>query len=252
MFQHAITRTPCKNYVQGLTSAHLGPPDLQLTLEQHRQYVQALIQCGLEVTVLDADESFPDSCFVEDTAVIIPEAAIIANPGAPSRRGEVLTMQQILQPHRTLHFIQPPGTLEGGDVLQVNRHFYIGITARTNKEGGLQLSAFLQQYGYSSTLIPVTNSLHLKTEVNYLGNNYLLASAGMAALEAFRACNVIVVEEKDLYAANCLMINGHLIMPAGFGRVKAALLQAGFHPLELEMSEFEKMDGGLTCLSLRF
>lgn len=252
MLKYAITRRPCLNYVNGITTAHLGKPDIQLTWIQHRLYVQALIEAGLEVTVLDADESFPDSCFVEDTAVIIPEAAIITHPGAPSRKEEILSMQQVLQRFRKLEFIQSPGTLEGGDVLQVDRHFYIGLTARTNEEGARQLSALLSQYGYSSTHVPVTTALHLKTLVNYIGNNYLLAAAEMAVLETFSNFKVIVVEQQDLYAANCLSINGQLMMPAGFGKVRAALRLAGFNPRELEMSEFEKMDGGLTCLSLRF
>lgn len=252
MIKYAITRRPCLNYVNGITSAQLGKPDIQLAWIQHRLYVQALSEAGLEVTVLDADELFPDSCFVEDTAVMIPEAAIITNPGAPSRKEEILSMQQVLQRFRKLEFIQSPGTLEGGDVLQVGRHFYIGLTARTNAEGARQLTALLSQYGYASTHVPVTTALHLKTLVNYIGNNYLLAAAEMAALEIFSTFKVIVVEPKELYAANCLSINGQLIMPAGFGKVKDALRLSGFNPRELEMSEFEKMDGGLTCLSLRF
>ncbi|MGB3074594.1 MAG: arginine deiminase family protein, partial [Chitinophagales bacterium] len=177
---------------------------------------------------------------------------IITRPGAPSRREEVKTMQSALEHIRKLEFIQSPGTLEGGDVLQVNQHFYIGITDRTNSAGAQQLGEILERYGYSFQLIPMSSALHLKTVVNYIGNNYLLASAEMAVHDAFRDFKIITVDEKDLYAANCLFINGTLIMPAGFSNVKRALQLAGYNPVELDMTEFEKMDGGLTCLSLRF
>lgn len=252
MFKNAITRTPCLHYSEGITTANLGSPDFQLVLRQHEEYVRALQLCGLDVEVLPADESFPDSCFVEDTAVIIPEAAIITNPGAPSRRGEINSIQPVLARYKKLEFIQAPGTLEGGDVLQVNRHFYIGLTERTNEAGAWQLGSILQQYGYTFTLITMNAALHLKTVVNYIGNNFLLASSELAAHPAFSAYNKIIVDTNDLYAANCLLINEKLIMPAAFNTVKSLLQQAGFDPIEIPMTEFEKMDGGLTCLSLRY
>ncbi|MEO6168164.1 MAG: arginine deiminase family protein [Chitinophagales bacterium] len=252
MFHFAITRTPCSNYRNGITTANLGQPDINLARAQHGLYVQALRQCGLGVQVMEADESFPDSCFVEDTAVVINEAAIITNPGAVTRKDEVKSIQPVLQQHRKLEFILAPGTLEGGDVLQVNKHFYIGITARTNEAGALQLGAILSRYGYSFSLVSMSSALHLKTLVNYIGNNNLLASEEMASHKEFRNFNVITVEERDLYAANCLFVNDQLIMPKGFDRLKSALQKSGYTPVEIDMSEFEKMDGGLTCLSLRF
>jgi dimethylargininase len=252
MMHHAITRIPCSNYHNGITTANLGEPDYSLALSQHRRYVEVLAQCGLTVTTLDPDLLYPDSCFVEDTAVVIDEAAIITNPGAASRREEVKSMQPVLQQFRKLEFIHAPGTLEGGDVMQVDRHFYIGLTNRTNEAGALQLGEILKKYGYTFTLVPMTSALHLKTVVNYIGNHHLLASAEMARNPVFSKFTILEVSEKDLYAANCLSINDKLIMPAGFDRVKDTLQKSGYKPIELEVSEFEKMDGGLTCLSLRF
>lgn len=252
MFQFAITRKPCSNYSNGITTANLGKPDLSLALQQHHQYVQALKTSRLEVRELEPDELFPDSCFVEDTAVIINEVAIITNPGAATRREEVQSMKTVLKEYRPLEFITSPGTLEGGDVMQVDQHFYIGITARTNEAGALQLGSILKKYGYSSSLIPLTSALHLKTAVNYIGNGNLLTSKELALHPEFTNFNVIEVADEDLYAANCLFINNHLIMPKGFDRVKSVLLKLHYDIIEIEMSEFEKMDGGLTCLSLRF
>ncbi len=252
MMHHAITRIPCSNYRNGITTANLGEPDYSLALTQHRRYVEALEQCGLTVTTLDPDLLYPDSCFVEDTAVVIDEVAIITNPGAASRREEVKSMQPVLQQFRKLEFITAPGTLEGGDVMQVDRHFYIGLTNRTNEAGALQLGEILNKYGYTFTLVPMTSALHLKTVVNYIGNQHLLASMEMAKNPLFNKFKILEVADEDLYAANCLAINDQLIMPAGFDRVKSILQKTGYKPIELEVSEFEKMDGGLTCLSLRF
>lgn len=227
-------------------------PDLQLALLQHRDYINALKSCGLEVTELGADENFPDSCFVEDTAVIADEVAVITNPGAESRKGEIHSIIPVLEKFRKLTFIQSPGTLEGGDVLQVEKHFYIGLTERTNEEGAHQLGAILSRFGYTYSLIPVTTALHLKSVVNYIGNNNLLASKEFLSHPAFNKFRSIEVADEELYAANCLHINGRLIIPKGFEGVKSKLLNLNYKIIELNMTEFEKMDGGLTCLSLRF
>lgn len=252
MFKSAITRKPGMSYPLGITTADLGVPDLELALKQHSNYIEALQTCGLEVIALHADEAFPDSCFVEDTAIVLDEAAIITRPGAPSRTDEIKAMHKVLRAYRRLEFIEPPGTLEGGDVLQVDRHFFVGLTARTNEDGAIQLGRLLEKYGYTFEMVPVGSVLHLKTAVNYIGHQTMLVGAEMLNHPSFKNYKLIPVADEDLYAANCLYINGHLIMPAGFDRVRQALQQAGYNPVMLEMSEFEKMDGGLTCLSLRF
>src|SRR5204863_7550039 len=174
MFRRAITKKPCSRFSEGITTHHLGKPDLQLALKQHSNYITALKSCGLEVIELDADENFPDSCFVEDVAVITDEIALITNPGVESRRGEVHSMIPVLEKFRKLFFIQSPGTLEGGDVMQIEKHFYIGITDRTNEDGANQLGKILSQFGHDHTLIPVSSALRLKSVVNYIGNNNIL------------------------------------------------------------------------------
>ena len=252
MIQRAVTRKPCLRFAEGITAAHLGKPDIQLALEQHRDYIHALKSCGLEVIELEADENFPDSCFVEDVAVITDEVAVITNPGAKSRKGEIHSMIPVLEKFRMLEFIQSPGTLEGGDIMEVENHFYIGLTERTNEEGARQLGAILSKYNYSYSVIPVTTALHLKSVVNYIGNSILLASKEFSSHPAFNKFHIVRVPDEELYAANCLHINGRLIIPKGFEGIKSPLLNLNYDIIELSMTEFEKMDGGLTCLSLRF
>jgi len=252
MFLKAITRKPCSRFAEGITTSDLGRPDFELAQKQYNAYVAALASCGLEVIELEADENFPDSCFVEDTAVITDELAVITRPGAESRKGEVDSIIPVLQRFRKTEFIKAPGTLEGGDVMQVGRQFYIGLTARTNEDGAFQLGSILKKYGYEFTAIPVTSVLHLKTAVNYIGNNNLLITKDFAFHPAFENYNIIVVPNGELYAANSLLINEKLIMAAGFNYLKDRLISLNYDIIELEMTEFEKMDGGLTCLSLRF
>lgn len=252
MYQIAITRKPCSRFSEGITTARLGKPDLQLALEQHDQYIRALKLSGLQVLELEPEEAFPDSCFVEDTAVVVDELAIITNPGAASRRGEVESMIPILSGFRKPAFIQPPGTLEGGDVMQAGKHFYIGLTERTNAEGAYQLGALLSGFGYSYTAIPVTSALHLKSVVNYIGDNTFLASREFVVHPAFKKFKMVEVPDEEVYAANCLLINDKLIVPKGFESVRSAVLAMNYDVIEVDMSEFEKMDGGLSCLSLRF
>jgi dimethylargininase len=249
---HTITRKPCTRFSEGITTANLGVPDYQLALQQHVAYINALKSCGLEVIELEADENFPDSCFVEDVAVIANEVAVITNPGAAARNAETALMIPVLQQFRKLDFIQSPGTLEGGDVIQIEKHFYIGLTERTNEAGAHQLGKILSQFGYSYSVVRVTTALHLKSVVNYVGNNNLLVSKEFYDHSLFSSYNKILVSDSELYACNCLLINGKLIIPKGFENVKTQLLKLNYDLIELNMSEFEKMDGGLTCLSLRF
>ncbi len=259
MFTKAITKKLCSRFADGITTSNLGKPDFNLALQQHAAYINALKSCGLEVAELVADENFPDSCFTEDAAVIADEVAVITNPGAQSRRDEIVSMIPVLEKFKKLEFIQSPGTLEGGDVMQIVRgtpygekHFYIGLTDRTNEDGAHQLGSILSKYSYQYTVIPVTAALHLKTIVNYIGNNNLLVTEELFSHPAFISFNKILVPQDEMYAANCLLINNKLIIPAGFAHVKTELQKLNYDLIELNMSEFEKMDGGLSCLSLRF
>ena len=252
MFTHAIVRTPGPNFHDGLTTSLLGKPNYDLLLQQHQAYVQTLEQLGLTVTVLDPHADYPDAYFVEDTAVVMPEVAIIAIPGATARQGEQHSIQTELARHRPIENITDPGRIDGGDVLMVERHFFVGISDRTNPEGARQFGSIIESVGYSWSEIPVGAGLHLKSSVNYVGKNTLLLTAPFENMSLFESYAKIVLSEADAYAANTLWINDTLIVPRGFPQVSQALAELGLTIIELDVSEMAKMDGGLTCLSLRF
>lgn len=251
MFSHAITRIPGPDYPLGLTTSTLPAPDLDLALRQHDAYVRCLTSLGLDVCVLPAAPGFPDACFVEDTAVVTREIAIITRPGAPSRQGETESMVAPLAAHRPLARIEAPGTLDGGDILQVENRFFIGVSDRTNAEGARQLAAILAEYGYSADIINVAAGLHLKSSLNFVGENTMLVTADFAGHPAIKGFRQIICPKGEEYAANTLLVNGTLIMPSGYAGVKALLKPLGLPMVELDTSEYRKMDGGLTCLSLR-
>ena len=252
MYSQAITRRPCKNFAAGITTANLGKPDYSLMLRQHHAYVETLNHLGLQVTELEALEDYPDAHFVEDTAVIVPEIGIIARPGAKSRRGEEITIEHELAKYKDIKKIKAPGTVDGGDVLITGKKVYIGISQRTNQEGANQLSEILKKFGYDSTCIPVHKGLHLKSDINYIGKNTVLIRDYFLNTQYFKSYTKIIVKPEESSAANSLWVNHKLIIPKGFPETKFKVLQAEFDLIELDMSESQKMNGGLTCLSLRF
>lgn len=255
MFRHAIVRVPSENFAEGITTSELGEPDYPRALAQHAAYVEALRTCGLEVTVLPPDSTHPDSTFVEDAAVVTMQSAILTNPGADSRKGEVAAIRAALSKfYDRFLTIAAPGTLDGGDICEADGHFFIGLSERTNREGAQQLADFLAQDGYTSSLIPVNGIpglLHLKSGIAYLGDEKLVLIDALAGREEFQKYHCLRVAPEEAYAANCVRINETVLMAAGFPRLKAELARLGYKTLELETSEFEKMDGGLSCLSLR-
>jgi len=262
MFTTAIVRKPCARFAGGLTTASLGPVDLQRALEQHEAYRHALESCGLDVIELPADEKHPDSTFVEDTAILTARGAIITRPGAESRRGEIDAIEPVLRPYfNELHSIREPGTVDGGDVCQTGEHFLIGVSKRTNEEGAHQLARWLDSVGYSSGLIDIrgiSNILHLKSGLAYIGGiggiggERLLITETLPPHEEFRRYELTYLSSVEQYAANCVALNGKVLVAAGFDRMKIQLEDLGYQTIALEMSEFQKMDGGLSCLSLRF
>lgn len=253
MFKNAIVRKPCPELTRGLSSASLGTPDYNKALEQHSHYVDALRVCGMEVMVLEADSRFPDSVFVEDVALCTSEFAIVTNPGAPSRNGEKIEMKAHLQSFYTqVESIEAPGTLDAGDVMMVGRHFYIGISQRSNTHGAEQLIAILERFGMTRTMVPLKNMLHLKTGLSYLEQNRLLISGEFISNPTFDGFQKIEVDPEESYAANSLWLNSRVLVPAGFPRTLEKIERAGYHTIVLDLSEFQKLDGGLSCLSLRF
>jgi dimethylargininase len=252
----AIVRPPAPNFAEGLTTAGLGPPAYEMAREQHEAYCRTLERCGLELTRLEPDSAFPDSTFVEDTAVITGRGAVLTRPGAPSRRGEVELIRETLSLYFThLHEIASPGTLDGGDVCEAGDTFFIGISHRTNEEGASQLTHILKREGFRATTIdirPVRRLLHLKSGLAYLGEKRLLVADAIAGEQDFRGFESIRVPPDELYAANCVRLNQHILLAAGFPATVRLLEGEGYSPILLEVSEFQKMDGGLSCLSLRF
>jgi len=253
MFTRALVRTPGRSLVDGLTTANLGKPAYHKALDQHAAYINALRACGLEVSVLPPLEDFPDSCFIEDVALLTPRCAIITRPGAPSRVGEIDGLREILgQYYAAIEQVQAPGTVEGGDILMVGSHFYIGLSARTNSEGARQVIDFLKDYDLSGSSVPLKEMLHLKTGIAYLEENTLAACGEILSREEFSSFTILPVPEEESYAANCIWINGTVLVPAGFPRTSGLIQAAGYAVLEVDVSEFQKLDGGLSCLSLRF
>jgi dimethylargininase len=256
MFRHAIVRPPAANFAEGLTSVDLGKPVFEKALAQHAHYCHALQQCGLELTRLEADAGFPDSTFVEDTAILTPRTAILARRGAPSRMGEVIGIERALR-HVYSRFlaITAPGTVDGGDVCEADGHFFIGLSARTNEQGAHQLTDFLEEEGFTSALVDIRSIdgiLHLKSGISYLGDNRLVLIDALVGHAAFNGYEIVVVEPEENYAANFLRINDHVIVSAGHGKFEAMVRGFGYPTIALDMSEFQKMDGALSCLSLRF
>jgi dimethylargininase len=222
-------------------------------MEQHRQYIAALERCGLDVLILEADEAFPDSTFVEDVAIVTARCAILTRPAAASRRGETAAILPVLEDfYSYIEKIQPPGTLDGGDVLQVEQHFYIGLSSRTNRAGADQLIEILQRYGMTGSTVPVTEFLHLKTGVTQVAQKTLLAAGEFMAHPAFSDFRIIAVSEASKGGANCVHINGKLLLAAGFPELNKQVNDEVTEVIEVDLSEYAKLDGGLTCLSLRF
>jgi dimethylargininase len=254
MFTEAIVRIPGRNFAQGLTTVQLGVPRFELVLAQHAEYCAALRGCGLTVTTLEADLDHPDSTFVEDTAVVTARSAMLTRPGARSREGEVAAMRPVLRRFfPALGEIEAPGMLDGGDICEAGNHFFLGVSQRTNEEGTRQLATHLASEGYTSEVIDVRgiqSILHLKSGVSYIGENTLVVIEEMARM--FSGHELIVVVREESHAANCVRVNDRVLVAAGYPRLVGELRERGFSPLELDMSEFQKMDGGLSCLSLRF
>ncbi len=253
MFSKAIVRTPCKNIINGLTSSDLGLPDYNLALIQHQEYVEALRKCGLEVKVLDADEDFPDSTFVEDIALLTPQCAIITNPGASSRKGETADIKNVLTKYFSyIETVNNPGTVEAGDIMMVGNHFFIGLSRRTNINGAEQLINILKRYGMTGSVVTLDKVLHLKSGVAYLENNNLAATGEFLSKQEFQKFNLLKIDDDESYAANCVWINDHILLPKGFPKAKETIEKVYHNTIEVNVSEFQKLDGGLSCLSLRF
>jgi dimethylargininase len=250
-YSAAIARRPGRDLAAGITSAALGPPSFELACRQHEAYVEALRDAGLGVEVLEALPGYPDAYFVEDVAVMLDDVAVVTRPGAEARRGEAGAIEATIAARRPLVRIEPPGTLDGGDVLLVGRRAFIGISGRTNRAGAERLGALLARRGYRWSVVPLAAGLHLKSSVNAVHDDRLLVAEGFPTAP-FAGFHLLEVPASESYAANCLRVNERLLVPQGFPRTREMLESVGAEIRELDVSEPRKMDGGLSCMSLRF
>jgi len=253
MFRNAIVCSPCPAIIDGITSANLGKPVYSLALEEHSKYVETLEHLGLKVQILPGKELLPDSTFIEDVALCTPFCAIIASLQAASRRDEITGMREVLtEYYRNIEEINLPATLESGDVMMVGSHYFIGISHRTNSEGADQLINILKKFGLTGSKVPLKKMLHLKSGASYLENNNMLVYGEFIESKEFERFKRIIVDEDESYAANSLWINEKVIVPDGFPKTRRKIEKAGYDTIVLNVSEFRKIDGGLSCLSLRF
>jgi dimethylargininase len=256
MFTRAITRTPASNFAAGLTTVDLGLPDYEKTIAEHLLYQAALKHCGLTLIELPADPRYPDSTFVEDTAILTELGAILTRPGAESRAGEADAIKGSLKTfYPDLAEISAPGTVDGGDICEAGTHFFIGISLRTNEAGSQQLADWLASKGYTSSFVDIRQTkgiLHLKSGISYIGKNRLVVIDSLAARPDFKGYELVRMAPGEEYAANCIRVNDFILIAAGYPKFEATLRGLGYKLIVLDMSEYQKMDGGLSCLSLRF
>jgi dimethylargininase len=226
------------------------PIDLALARRQHAAYEQALRAAGCEVRQLPEQPDWPDSVFVEDTAIVLDEVAVATRPGAPSRRDEVASVVSALEPFREVVRIEPPATLDGGDVLRLGKRICVGASARSNPEGVEQLQRLLAAFGYSVEAVPLQGCLHLKSAVTQLADDLLLVNPERVDPARFEGWHGIACDPAEPDAANALRIGDRVILSASWPRTAARLRRAGLDVHAVPMSEMEKAEGAVTCCSL--
>lgn len=253
-FSRAITRRPGHSVTQGLRAADTGTPDLDLMLRHHADYVATLRETGAEVVELPPLEAFPDAVFVEDTALCLPEGAVLMRPGAPTRQGEVAEIAPALRAfYDDIRKIKGPGCIEGGDILTTSREILVGRSARTDAAGIAELTAIVADWGHPVREVDTPPGvLHFKTDCSLLDGDTILATERLAASGCFDGYRVIHTAEGEEAAANAIRFNSLVLMAAGFPLTAARLRGEGYAVREIGNSECAKLDGGMSCLSLRF
>ena len=249
--QIALTRSVPPSIVQcELTHLERAPIDPERAAAQHAEYEEALRRMGCRVERLAETPELPDSVFVEDTAIVLDEVAVVTRPGAPSRRAEIATAAAALQAYRPVAAIAAPATVDGGDVLVVGRRMFVGLSARTNGEGVRQLSAIVSPFGYSVQPVPIDGCLHLKSAVTQVGPEVLLCNPAWVDPGTFAGLNAIPVPGEEPFAANVLRIGSSVLCPAAHAKTAAELTRRGFDVYSVDVSELAKAEGGITCCSL--
>jgi dimethylargininase len=249
----ALTREPARTLdACELTYREREPIDAARATEQHRAYCDALRACGARVVTLPRLDELPDSVFVEDTAIVLDELAVLARPGVESRRAEVSRIETEVARLRSVVRIEAPATLEGGDVMRVGRTLYVGLSPRTNAEGVAALRAFIEQYGYNVVAVGLRDCLHLKTGCTALDDETIIANPDWIDTSVFGGCEILTVDAAEPFAANVLRVGRSLCVGAAFPQTARKLAARGYDVRTVAVSEFAKAEGSLTCMSLIF
>lgn len=253
MMPVAITREVSPRIGDG-ERTHLDrtPIDLERAAAQHVEYVSCLRELGCEVVPVASEPVLPDAVFVEDTAVVLEELAVITRPGARSRRAETASVARVLSRYRTLVTIEPPGTLDGGDVVAVGRTLYVGRSSRTNEAGCAQLGAAAAPHGYRTRPIPIEECLHLKSAATLVAPGVLLVDPGWVDVSAFSDLDMIEIHPEEAGAANALLVGGTVVHPCAYPRTRERMERRGLEVQSVDVSELIKAEGGVTCCSLVF
>ena len=247
----AITRKVSPRFNEcEITHIDRTPINVDIARAQHDEYVKALAALGCKVIELEEEPDLPDSVFVEDTAFILPEAAVITRPGADSRKPEVESIIPALAPHRKIIQVTSPASVDGGDVLVLGKNIYIGLSTRSNIEAVNQLNASLQEYGYMVQGVDLTDCLHLKTAVTRVDDNTLLINKNWVDANLFPGYDLIEVDASEPFAANCLPIHDKIIYPTTFPNTQKKLEARGFQIINVNLAELAKAEGAVTCCSL--
>lgn len=253
-FTRAITRMPSDSVVNGLRAEDIGTPDFGQLFVAHADYILALKRADVEVTELDPADDFPDAVFVEDTTLCLPQGAVLLRPAAPSRAGEVAQIAAAVRAHfDTVSELEGPGHVEGGDILFTGREVLVGRSARTDAAGIEELRKIVTQWGHTLREIAVPDGvLHFKTDCSLLDAETVLSTKRLADSGCFDGYRVLHAAEGEEAAANAIRVNDVVIFPADFPRTAEMLQSEGYQLIEVDNSQFAKLDGGMSCLSLRF
>jgi dimethylargininase len=226
--------------------------DVTKAIAQHQRYRHCLADLGARVVSLPEEPGLPDAVFVEDSAVMLDEIAVISNMGAASRRPEAANLADVLGRYRPLKFITAPATLDGGDVMQIDRTLFVGLSKRTNRQGVEQVSELARPHGYEVQPVKVTGCLHLKSACSYVGNDTILINRSWIDVEPLRGVELFDVPEDEPGAANALLINNVVILPECFPKTRALLEGREFRVRTVDVSELQKAEAGVTCCSVIF
>ena len=247
----ALTHTVSPSLAEGeVTFIDRQTVDYELALQQHATYCNALEKCGVEVKRLSVNPDSPDSCFIEDTAIVVDEVIIVTTIGSPARQHESRNVAPELARYGEIIHIQLPATIDGGDVLRIGRRLYVGVSGRTNSQGFHELAQILQQWNYEVIPVELKSCLHLKTACTAINEETVLLNPHWVAPEVFSDYNVLSVPEEEGWAANTIRVGNTVFLQYGFPETLKLVEKYHDSIVTLDISEFRKVEAGLSCLSI--